>query len=45
MDLKIQWAIAKILDKITPKFYGSITLVFQAGKLHCIKTEQTEMPE
>lgn len=45
MDAKLQWAIAQILKKLNPTFYGSITLVFQAGSLHCIKTEQTEKPE
>lgn len=44
MDQKIQWAIAKILDKVTPSFYGSITLTFQGGTLQGIKTEQTERP-
>lgn len=45
MDKRLQWAIAQIMKKINPEFYGSVTLVFQAGTLHCIKTEQTEKPE
>lgn len=42
MDKKLQWAITKIMEKIGPSFYGTISLTFQAGKLQCIKTEQTE---
>ncbi len=45
MDRNMQWAISKIVEKLHPKFYGSITLSFQAGKLHCLKTEETEKPE
>ncbi len=44
MDRTIQWAISRILDRISPKFYGAITLSFQAGKLHSIRTEETEKP-
>lgn len=42
MDKKIQLALSKMLDTLSPDFYGSFTLTFQAGKLHCLKTEQTD---
>lgn len=45
MDKSLQWAIRQIMEKLHPKFYGSFTLVFQAGVLQCVKTEQTEKPE
>lgn len=46
LDSRLEWAFKKILQRIeTPKFYGSVTLIFQAGKLTCLKTEQTEKPE
>jgi hypothetical protein len=45
MDRKLQWAISKILEALTPNFYGSFTLTFQGGKFHCLKTEKTEKPE
>lgn len=44
MDRALQWAVARIVEKVTPQFYGSITLSFQGGKLHSIKTEETEKP-
>jgi len=45
MDKKIQWVVAKIMEKVNPKFYGSITIKFQDGKVHCIETRQTEKPD
>jgi hypothetical protein len=45
MDKTFQWAIATILSKISPEFYGSFTIMFEAGKLVRVKTEQIERPE
>jgi hypothetical protein len=42
MDVTLQAAIVKIMDKLTPEFYGTISLSIQAGKVHVVKTEQTE---
>lgn len=44
MDKTLQWAIAKILDRLHPNFHGTITLFFQAGKLQTVKTEETDKP-
>lgn len=45
LDINMQWAISKIVEKLSKNFYGSITLNFQAGKLHTIETRQMEKPE
>ncbi len=45
MDRRFQWAISKILDALSPKFYGTFTLTFQAGKLHTVKMEKTDKYE
>lgn len=45
MDWKMQWAISRIVEKLSPKFYGSITLTFQGGVLQNLKTEETQKPD
>ena len=45
MDMTMQWAIAKIIEKAHPDFYGSVTISFQAGKPKCVKAEETFVPE
>lgn len=45
MDNTLQWAIAKILEILRPNYYGSITLTFQAGKLHNLKSEESFKPD
>lgn len=42
MDERLQWAIKRILDKINPKFYGSVTIKFEAGKVTHLETNQGE---
>lgn len=41
MDKRLQWAITKIMDKVSPDFFGTFTLTFQNGKLSHIKQEET----
>ena len=44
MDNKLQWAISRILDIVKDKFYGSITLKFESGKLTRIEHQHAEQP-
>lgn len=44
MNPILQWAVAKILEKVTPEFYGRVTITFQAGQVALVETCQTEKP-
>jgi len=44
MDEDFQWAISEILNKVTPSFYGSATITFQAGKVQFVETKETKKP-
>jgi len=44
IDQNMQWVISKMVEKLNPSFYGSITVSFQAGKVSHIETKQTEKP-
>lgn len=44
LDKNMQWVISKMVEIITPCFYGSITISFQAGKVQHIETKRTEKP-
>lgn len=44
MDRPLQWAISRILDLIAKKFYGDVTLRFEAGKLVHLEHRHSEKP-
>ena len=44
MDKRLQWAIAKILERVHPQFHGTVTICFKNGLVHTLKTEESEMP-
>jgi hypothetical protein len=44
IDAKIQWAIARLMEKVSVKFHGSFTLTFKDGILQCVKIEETAKP-
>ena len=47
MDIRLQWFIQKVLEKLrgNPRFFGQVTISFQAGKPTHIKFEETEKYE
>lgn len=43
MESTLQQAILKVVDRLKaePEFYGTFSLVFQAGKVHIVRVEET----
>jgi len=45
MPVSLQWAIAKIMKIINPKFYGTFTLTFNAGQCVGLEVKETFKPD
>lgn len=45
MEITLQWAIGKIMDLVSPDYYGTVKLTFHGGKISQITSEQSFKPE
>jgi hypothetical protein len=43
MDKKIQWAFSRVLEKLTPNYFGDITITFHSGKPIKVVATSTDM--
>lgn len=44
MDERLQWVVARIIAKVTPAFFGKLTIAFEAGKPVRIEWSESEKP-
>lgn len=44
MNKDVQWAIAQMLEKLSPDFHGTFSLSFTSGRLSTFETRETQKP-